>query len=271
MNTPDNNNNKDDSLLVRVTSDIDEDDDFGFNGDDSEHGHRSLSPYTPAESFFLTPSLGTSHISAFAVASQIHRSAGSRTGTSIATDEFGTAVENESDFSNTPAFDTNLFGKDVLIISQEPIPEDSLEYEEAADTNMSVRSSYQSTVPKAPEEEHPNVATHVYEGVKGVWSWGKGVAIVNVFLGMAEGVAGQVLKVAGTSMSELDGNIKPKVAGLDADVVNPALEKVLKFLFEALEKGDETLRPIIMQLIGPVLKMIEEKKDETPEVTPGMM
>lgn len=219
----------------------------------SDEVYRPVSPATPFESFFLSPQLLTNQVSAYALASQIRSSRSSKSLTSIATDEFATACESADDFRETPTSNHgNLFGKDVLIISRQPIPEVS--YESYEDTIMS-------------DENHFDVAEHVYEGAKGVWAWGKGVAIFKPFLGIAEAVAGKVAGVVGTSLEDIDGTIKPKLHEFDDGILNPSIAKIVEIILSTASKGDETLRPIIEAILKPlgIIKIEDGEAEVAPE------
>lgn len=239
----------------------------------------SLSPATPAESFFLSAELqnGTSQISAFALASQIHlntafnRSSRHSGSSTVVTDDYQSACE------DIDIHDQNVFDNDVLVIASEPIPEDSLEYAETMSFTSSFKSStptkvvtkpVDSPAPAPAQEDAPNVTQHVYDGAKGVWAWGKGVGVISPFMGIAEAVVDKAVHVAGTNFEEIDGTLKKELGGLDEKFVNPAVEALVKFLTSTVSKSDETLRPVVMMFLGPFLKMIEDKPDETPEVTP---
>lgn len=220
----------------------------------SDEVYRPVSPATPFESFFLSPQLRTNQISAYALASQIRSSRSSKSLTSVATDEFATACESTDDFRESPTSNHgNLFGKDVLIISRQPIPEVS--YESYEDTIMS-------------DENHFDVAEHVYEGAKGVWVWGKGVSIIKPFLGIAEAVAGKVVGVVGTSLEDIDGTIKPKLHEFDDGILNPSIAKIVGIILSTVSKGDETLRPIIEAILGPlgIIKIEQGEAEVTPQV-----
>lgn len=237
-----------------------------FNTTIDDEVHRPLSPHTPFESFFLTSELQTSQISANALASQIRgasRSHYSGTSlTSVATDEFGTACEQQEDLPNLPTKSSfgNLFGKDVLIISREPIPEVSLEYEDA---------SIMSTTSSTNDQAHYDVAEHVYEGAKGVWAWGKGVPVFKPFMGIAEGMTNKVLGIAGTSLQGIDGMITPKLADFDTSVLNPAIANVVGILMSVGAKGEDTFGPVVQSIVSSVTSTkIEDKSPEpAPEVT----
>ena len=55
------------------------------------------------------------------------------------------------------------------------------------------------------EDMHVDAAEKVYDNVKGVWAWGKGVVVFSPFMGMAEGIAGKVVEMAGSNLEEVDG------------------------------------------------------------------
>jgi len=227
--------------------------------------HRPLSPATPFESFFLSPDLQTSQISANALASQIRASSRSHYSgtslTSVATDEFGTACEQQEDFAPPKSAFGNLFGKDVLVISREPIPEVSFEYEDA---------SIMSSTSTSTDQAHYDVAEHVYEGVKGVWAWGKGVVVFKPFMGIAEGVTNKFLGVAGTSLQGLDEVISPKLADFDNGVLNPAIANIVSILMSTAQKGEGAVAPLVQTILNAVgSTKIEGKKtpEPAPEVT----
>jgi hypothetical protein len=219
----------------------------------SDDDHRPVSPATPFESFFLSPHLQTNRISAFALSSQLRSSRSSRSQTSVATDEFGTAFETTDDFSAIDDNHSSLFGKDVLIISRQPIPEVSIE-------------SYEDTI--MTSENQFDVAEHAYEGVKGVWAWGKGVGIIKPFLGIAEAVAGKVVGFAGTTLEDIDGQIKPKLADLDDGILNPSIAKVVEIILSTADKSGDKLRPIIEAILRPlgIIKIEDGEAETTPEV-----
>lgn len=269
MSSPDSTRTGSDLIISEVVS-LEENDEelsgIDFNTTIEDEIHRPLSPATPFESFFLSPDLQTSQISANALASQIRQTARSHYSgtslTSVATDEFGTAAENPDDLSTLPQKSSlgNLFGKDIICLSREPIPEVSLEYEDA-----SIMSSTSSTT----DQPHYDVVEHVYEGAKGVWAWGKGVAIFKPFMGIAEGVTNKVLGVAGTSLQDIDGMITPKLADFDTTVLNPAIAKVVNILMATASKGEDTFGPLVNTIVSSVSSTkIEAKKTEpAPEVT----
>lgn len=265
-----------------------------IHDDDLFDAHPSVSPETPAESFFISPELRTNNVSAFALASELHRSAsksGRRSGAStLATDDFQSAHDHEGDIDESaaaaranitpfPIVYDSLFGKDILVLSRSSIPED--------DDNDTLQEdeedTFQDTIMSSPIEtttttdDHVNAAQVVYEKVKDVWTWGKGLPVVGFFEGITEAVANKVVSVAGTSLEEIDGQIKPVVAGIDTSYLNPAIEAIVKAIMNGVGKADETFRPVIEAVVPTVLGPLgllesDKKKDElkasdTPELT----
>lgn len=161
--------------------------------------HPPLTPPGAAESLFLA-GLPTSTISANALAQAIHsrHRPFSIAGTSIATDDFASAHQDDnlSRTTDEAAADDNddtLFGKDALLHTREIlVDEDTPE-------------NTQRTMPAAIDTTtglHADPAEKVYDTAKGVWSWGKGIIIFSPFMGLAEGIAGKIVETAGSSMEE---------------------------------------------------------------------
>jgi len=270
--------------------------------------HPPPSPPRAAEQLFLS-NLETQNISAAALAQQIHQSLKSpsfRYGTSVATDDFVTAVgslspadcedvEDGFDFPDTPApisasttynsdfspadddDSDKVFEKDALSRNYRYVinPEEELEFQDA---NMSTVKSYkQATVGVAtpPKEKkffpteapaHVDAAEKVYDTAKGVWAWGKGVMVVSTFLGLAEGVAGKAAQVTGNSLEGLDGEVVKQLHGIDDKVLNPAIEKIVGILLGAAGKSEDILKPVIIALLKP-FGLIKDSA-ENPEQTP---
>ena len=121
--------NPDDKPLFAIVTDIDDDDlldnaqAYDYDNDDDD-GHPSLSPATPAESFFLSPQLRTNTVSAYALAAQLRTTSRGGT-TTVATDDFQTACGDDGELQmardGSPHNNTNhnnsesLFGKDILV------------------------------------------------------------------------------------------------------------------------------------------------------------
>mmetsp|Transcript_25290 Transcript_25290/g.42006 ORF Transcript_25290/g.42006 Transcript_25290/m.42006 type:complete len:297 (+) Transcript_25290:139-1029(+) len=276
-------------LQLHVDTDIIDDD---ANTVDDDDDHPVVSPETPAESFFISPELRTTNVSAFALASQLRThsklssSRSQRSGTStVATDDFQSACGNEMELEEEEAYAPNntvtsssLFGTDILVLSRSVIPEDDDD-----DDDFSNDDTFQDTMSTNPTsnastptiESPPNAAQVVYEKAKDVWTWGKGLPVVGFFEGITEAVASKVVSVAGTSLEEIDGHIKPVVAGLDTSYLNPAIEAIVKAIMSGLGKADDTFRPVIQAVVPTVLgplglledKKNGEKESATPELT----
>lgn len=295
--------------------------DLSFREDhDDDDPHRSVSPETPAESFFISPELRTNNVSAFALASQLRSKASSssrsqRSGTStVATDDFQSAFDNEDDMvlkdqqrrTATNGSTESLFGKDILVLSHSVIPEDEFEdddddslsnenhQQEEQDTDeehtfqdtMSKKSKSSkkttTTTPVVDNADQANPASVVYEKAKDVWTWGKGLPVVGFFEGITEAVANKVVSVAaGTSLEEIDGHLKPVVAGIDSSYLNPAIDAIVRTLMSGVGKADATFRPVIEAVVPAVLGPLglienDQKKEaaaavesstSTPELT----
>lgn len=244
--------------------------------EDIDDLHPPVSPMTGAESFFL-PQFNHSDVSAYALASEIRRSknVGNRSVASskysVATDDFASACDNSLDLNcsdtednnnnvipTTGIFNNSLFGKDVLVHTREPIPEDSLEYydedEDGIPRNIMSKATKTTTTSTTSDHTGPSdVAATVYGKAKDVYAWAKTVPVASTFLGVAEGVACKVVSVAGTSFEEIDGQIKPLLSTLDSKYVNPAISAVAGLIVTGVTKGDETFRPVIMTILGPVI------------------
>jgi len=223
--------------------------------------HPPISPASPAESLFLS-GLQTANISASALAHEIRRNYRGGATPSIAnTDDFATAVESADDIEDPDSY--SFFGRDVLLQhTREPIVEDSLEEEE--DEYYNPKMTTITTATNA-DVSHVDPASHVYEGAKGVWAWGKSVPVFSPFFGITEAVAGKVVGVAGTSLPDIDGKIKPHLAGLDEKFLNPAIGVTVAAILGALSKSEDVIKPLVLAFLKP-LGLIKEKS-ETPEVT----
>jgi hypothetical protein len=163
--------------------------------------HPPLTPPPPGgvESFFLA-GLPTATISANALAQAIHsrHRPFSIAGTSIATDDFASAHQDENlsrstDDSAADDNDDTLFGKDALLHTREILVDED------------IPEKTQRTMPAAIDTTtglHADPAEKVYDTAKGVWSWGKGIIIFSPFMGLAEGIAGKIVETAGSSMEK---------------------------------------------------------------------
>jgi hypothetical protein len=251
-----------------------------------EKSHPPLSPATGAESLFLA-GLATSTISAMALAQTLkqnhytnNRSTVS-SGVSVQTDDFATAVESPDDLEDDNSY--SAFGKDALVYSRDIIPEledDSDTETESVTTTENMAKSKKPTTSSKPAstdpEEHADAASHLYEGVKGAWGWGKTLPVVSSFMGISEAIASKVIGIAGTDFEEIDTQLKPHLTKFDNGVLNPAIAAIVRALLGAAGKSDELVKPIIFALMHPMslIKKDPENKTsapakvhETPELT----
>jgi hypothetical protein len=141
-------------------------------------------------------------------------------------------------------------------------------------TKAPLKSTTSSTSSSAEEGMKVDAAETVYGKAKDIWAWGKTVPVVSFFVGTTEKVASKALGVAGTDFGTLDSKIAAELAKLDAGVLNPAIEAIVKAVVNAAGKSEGTLKPFIISILKP-LGMIKSEADEsnpeahtdTPEVT----
>jgi len=245
--------------------------DTDFEDDDPHDPHPTVSPATPAESFFISHQLRTDKVSAFALAAQLHSSKG---GTTCATDDFQTACDDEGDMQDPRQVMTreSLFGKDILVLSRSVILESDEDiFEESMSTPTPKTAT--ATATATQEEEEFNAAQVVYVKAKDIWSWGKGLPLVGFFEGITESVVTKVVSIAGTSLADIDGHVNNAVTGLDTTYLNPAIHAIVEAIMNGLGKADETFRPVIEAVVPAVLGPLgliepdKKKNDSSPELT----
>lgn len=247
----------DDKPLLAIETDIDD--------DDLLDPHPSVSPATPAESFFLSPQLRTNTVSAYALAAQL-RTSSSRGATTVATDDFQSAFGDEGDMPmprdgslhNNSA--DSLFGKDILVLSRTVIPEDEDTFQDTMSTPIN------ATDTSSTSSEGINAAQVVYSNVKGIWSWGKGLPLVGYLEGITEAVASKVVSIAGTSLSDIDNAVVGVVSGLDTSYLNPAISAVVDAIMKGVGKADSTFRPMIESVV-PIAAKATKGTGAAPELT----
>jgi hypothetical protein len=77
---------------------------------------------------------------------------------------------------------------------------------------------------------NPDPATHVYNGVKGVWAWGKEHGIlVSPFFKITEGIANRVIGIVlNSDLQEVDENlVRPIFVGFDNHLLNPVIHSIV--------------------------------------------
>ena len=190
---------------------------------------------------------------------------------------------------------TGLFGTDILVIGREPIqeveeenqisPVNSLKLfhkqvqairEDLKEVNTgtmdskaaptvvspSVNKSPAPVVSEVGDRAHFDIAQHVYESVKGVWSFGRNIPVGGAILGLWEAAAVKVVDITlHKTAAECDAEIKPQLSHLDKDLVDPTITAVFDFFAPVVGKGKEALKPIIMAVLGIFPKQVEDEKD----------
>ena len=238
---------------------------------DLYHQHDPLSPQSGAESLFLA-GLQTSTVSANVLAEELkrqHRPNSTRSSVySVVTDDFATAVESPDELDSINDKEQEISLETIESTDFDFYPESSSKAMSAA-VNSSVPTTTEPAAKPAPVVEAPategdkiDVASHVYEGVKGAWGWGKGVVVFSPFMGLAEGIANKVVGVVGTDLEEIDGNLKPQIANIDSGILNPAIDAVVGIVLGAVGKTEDIIKPIIFSVLTPFGLIEEEKKAE---------
>lgn len=264
--------------------------------------HEPVSPPTPAESFFLSPVLKSDKLSAVALAAQLssehrrtrlnlrHSSAHSSTSAlSIATDDFASACESQNlsdderyldevEFSDDDSSrgSIGLFANDPLLISRQSIPEETFEdaedkLETMAKKNFKSVKKVVDTTTVATTEEHPDVSQKLYDGVKGVWDFGKGIGIVKPFLGFAEVIASKVIGITGHNLEDVDNGIKPFLSKIDDSFVNPTVEYIMgRIISPVMTTSGSITDTIVGTVTAPFNKKeaVEDEKVNPDAVTP---
>jgi hypothetical protein len=192
----------------------------------------------------------------------------SRGTTTVATDDFQSAFDNEGDMQDASVMSgsihESLFGKDILVLSRSVIPEDD-RFEET----MSTPNTPSGSTTANPQDV--NAAQVVYSKAKDVWSWGKGLPLVGFFEGVAESVVSKAVSLAGTSMSDIDGAVQNVVSSLDTSYLNPAIAAVVDAIMKGVGKADSTFRPMIESVAPSVLGIVKKAEtkgnSEAPELT----
>ena len=236
-------------------------------------GQPPLSPAGGAESLFLA-GLATSKISADALSTRLRqahkypqsidkRSVSAASIKSVLTDDFQSCAEFSDDLD--------------LLTDDEFLDDETHFFSIFRRPNSSMSSSVKSpkvaakpvtpppkSAPPAPKEQM-EIAETVYEKAKGVWAWGKGTPIISIGFGITEAVVGKAVSFAGTDFEKLDKEIKPHLATLDHDVINPTIKKVVGVVLGAAGKTEDVFKPIIIKILSPFGLIKNEA--ENPELT----
>lgn len=232
------------------TSELDDDDDYDV--------HQSLTPLQPHESLFLQQNLETSHISAAALAQQIHQAHRPWTSAFTSTlnqDDFVTADEDMD--ASTFLVQNRSFDSTSLIF-----PNDALDY-----SRITEMSTTTTPAPKQESTMHVDAAEKVYDTAKGVWGWGKSVIIFSPFLGATEAIAGKIVETLGSNLEDIDSKLVHHLHGIDDNILNPAITKVVDTVMGAVSKSEDILKPIILGVLKPI-GIIKDEPASDPELTP---
>jgi len=230
--------------------------------------HPPLSPATPAESFFL-PQLRNIDISAYALANNLReseRKLGRRSAnTSINTEDFQTCAENIDDINSDER-------KSIAFTS--PIPEiytsDSQDIELDFDTpEKTFKTTMADSTSFTKQGMNIDPSQHIYGGIKNVWEFGSNFPITKPFAKVTEKVAEKVLNMAtGMEFSGVDAEIKPKLAELDSDLLNPTITKIVNMVEPIITKAHIIVEPVAVKLLTPFGLFDHPKlEDKKPEDT----
>jgi len=259
--------------------------------EEEDDQHPSISPATPAESLFGLSQLSTDQISAAALASSIHRTHSAR---SFRSEDFFSAhgsIDSDSVLFESPRDSyvapsalapsaqqpsNNIFGTDILV----HINEDQEHSFSQPNDMMSMSLKKSTTTPSvaaksvpppsaADEEPHFDAATHVYSTVKNVWTWSRSLPVAGPILGLYEAAGVKILTTATKKdVTTLDSEITYHMDGLDKDIIDPAIAKILAIIWPGVEKVEDLVKtvgpniPFVLYLF-PMLK----EDGESPETT----
>jgi len=141
--------------------------------------------------------------------------------------------------------------------------EDEVEPEEFRMSTETETPTTTTTPEVAPTEDGVDAVSHVYEGAKNIWGWGKGINVVKPFLGLAEGVANGVVGVVGTNLDEIDGNVTPQLKTLDEKFLNPAVDAVVGVVLGAVQKTESIIKPVLFTILKPLDFLIKNEPENT--------
>ena len=111
--------------------------------------------------------------------------------------------------------------------------------------------------------------THsIYEGVKNAWTWSRGLPAAGTILGLYESAAMAIVSktTGGKDAATLDKEILHHITGLDKDVIDPAIAKLMAVIWPGVEKAEDILKCIPLALY--LFPMLKEEGEAEPEATP---
>lgn len=273
---------------------------------------RAPSPPRPYYEKFFLPNISPEFLNkATNIARSRNRSRSFHSSTSISeyestrTEDFESTADFESAVSildceelDDNSVEKNIYTKDPLGVSS-PILEES-EYREMVSKasrrkkkSKTVRvvtveepehqqtagdsvSSEDTPTASAPSDDSPHfdLAEHVYEHAKSVWSMGKDVSIFNIhilkpFLSVTEDVATKVLSATtgAKSLASVDETIKPHLKGIDNDIIDPAVVRLLNFMTPLVGKSEDTIKNLINMIKSPLIKFKAENMSPETKTT----
>jgi len=110
--------------------------------------------------------------------------------------------------------------------------------------------------PSQQRTPHFDMADHMYESAKSVWTFGKRIRVFKPFMGIAEGVAAKAIHVTTgiDDFASADTYIRSHLHGIDKDLVDPTIRKVWNFITPILGRGDDVLQSLVgaasMKIVG---------------------
>ncbi|KAG7369879.1 hypothetical protein IV203_027625 [Nitzschia inconspicua] len=114
--------------------------------------------------------------------------------------------------------------------------------------------------------DEPDLVTHMYEGVKGAWTWSKShIPLANIWMGLTESIANSVLEVAtGNNLHKMDEKvIQPHLSGLDTNLLNPAIHALVEAVMNSDSKDKNPLRSILFAILRPPVYFLVHADDGT--------
>ena len=120
----------------------------------------------------------------------------------------------------------------------------------------------------SPIESSSQTNRSIYEGVKNAWTWSRGLPVAGSVLGLYETAALTIVSKTtdGKDAASLDKEILHHITGLDKDVIDPAIAKLMAVIWPGVEKAEDILR--CMPIVPLLFPMLKEDGEAEPEATP---
>ncbi|KAL3905531.1 MAG: hypothetical protein SGARI_004415, partial [Bacillariaceae sp.] len=113
---------------------------------------------------------------------------------------------------------------------------------------------------KSFAREEPDIALHIYGGVKGAWAWSKShIPLADMFMGVTETVASTITKATtGNSLKDIDAKIiTPRLTGFDDDMLNPVIHATVDAILDDKEPQNPLQKLVFAPLRHPVRALIK--------------